>query len=114
MVTRRRKMKDLLTPDPTPDKQLAHKSGWCMTSDHKGCKYQFSHGKCGCDCHLPPSVVKAKAKAVVDDSTQETQKSSEPVVSIVPKRRGRPPKTSIVMPEKATVSSTTDPRPWKR
>jgi len=99
MVTRRRKTKDLITPDPTPDRQLTHKSGWCMTSDHKGCKYQFSHGKCGCDCHLPPSVVKVKAETVVIDT---------------PKRRGRPPKAPIVMPEPVTPDGFVDPRPWKR
>lgn len=38
-------------PDPTPDRQLEHPSGWCMTSDHEGCKYRFDHGKCGCICH---------------------------------------------------------------
>lgn len=38
-------------PDPTPDRQLKHKSGFCMTGHHKNCPHQFSHGKCGCDCH---------------------------------------------------------------
>lgn len=39
------------SPDPTPDRQLTGKSGWCITADHNRCKYQFSFGKCGCDCH---------------------------------------------------------------
>ena len=38
-------------PDPTPEIQRKSKSGWCMTGHHKGCPYQFSFGKCGCDCH---------------------------------------------------------------
>lgn len=38
-------------PDPTPERQLTHGSGWCMTGHHDGCKYQFDHGKCGCSCH---------------------------------------------------------------
>ena len=45
------KKKESYVPDPTPDRQLEHPSGWCMTNHHKGCKYQFDHGKCGCDCH---------------------------------------------------------------
>ena len=38
-------------PDPTPDRQLERSSGWCSTGYHDGCKYQFTFGKCGCDCH---------------------------------------------------------------
>jgi len=90
-MARRRAMKDLLTPEPTPDKQLAHPSGWCMTNDHKGCKYQFDHGKCGCDCHVAPKLEAPKAKAVVNDKP----------------RRGRPPKP------KAEVMED-DPRPWRK
>lgn len=51
-MPRVKKKKDDFSPDPTPDRQLAHPSGWCMTSDHAGCKYQFAHGKCGCSCHI--------------------------------------------------------------
>jgi hypothetical protein len=38
-------------PPSTPDKKLNHPSGWCMDEDHNNCKYQFTFGKCGCDCH---------------------------------------------------------------
>jgi hypothetical protein len=31
--------------------QLESPSGWCITKDHDKCKYQFTHGKCGCKCH---------------------------------------------------------------
>jgi hypothetical protein len=37
-----------------PDKshvQLKSKSGWCADKLHNQCKYQFTFGKCGCDCH---------------------------------------------------------------
>lgn len=47
----RRKKEESYVPDPTPDRQLEHASGWCMTGYHKQCPYQFSHGKCGCECH---------------------------------------------------------------
>lgn len=43
--------KESHVPDPTPDRQLNGPSGWCMTGHHDGCKYQFDHGKCGCNCH---------------------------------------------------------------
>lgn len=90
-MARRRNLKDLLTPEPTPDKQLTHPSGWCMTMTHEFCPYQFNHGKCGCDCH-----VKKEA----------------------PAKRGRPkgvknaPKVSEV--ETTQVDMTPDPRPWKK
>jgi len=45
------KKKESYAPEPSPDKVLKDKSGWCMTQDHKGCKYQFTFGKCPCDCH---------------------------------------------------------------
>lgn len=47
----RKKKEEGYVPDPTPDKQLDHPSGWCMTSDHKNCPHQFMFGKCGCKCH---------------------------------------------------------------
>lgn len=91
-MARRRNLKDLLTPEPTPDKQLTHPSGWCMTNEHDGCKYQFNHGKCGCSCHLTPKSVRKSTKAVADDSkTQKTQ-----------------------TPRKAAAPVAVDPRPWKR
>ncbi len=89
-MARRRNLKDLLTPDPTPDKQLTHPSGWCMTLTHESCPSQFSHGKCGCACHTKPA----------------------------PAKRGRPksvkeaPKVSEV--ETKQDDLTLDPRPWKR
>lgn len=51
MAKRRRNLKDLLTPDPTPDKINTYKSGWCMTEHHDGCRKQFTFGICPCDCH---------------------------------------------------------------
>lgn len=50
-MTRLKKKEESYIPDPTPDRQLSHPSGWCMTGHHDGCRYQFSHGKCGCECH---------------------------------------------------------------
>jgi hypothetical protein len=47
----RRKKEESITPDPTPERQLQHPSGWCITGHHSDCRYQFSHGKCGCVCH---------------------------------------------------------------
>jgi hypothetical protein len=38
-------------PDPTPDRQLNVKFGWCADSLHDKCKYQIPYGKCGCECH---------------------------------------------------------------
>ena len=38
-------------PDATPEKQLLTKSGWCSDEFHNQCKYQFTFGKCGCECH---------------------------------------------------------------
>lgn len=48
---RQRKVKDLTTPIPTPERQLNGPSGFCITGHHGTCKYQFNHGKCGCKCH---------------------------------------------------------------
>jgi len=47
----RRKKEEDHRPIPTPDRQLETKSGWCSTGYHNGCKYRFTFGKCGCDCH---------------------------------------------------------------
>lgn len=47
----RRKKEESYVPDPTPDRQLEHPSGWCMTNYHDNCPYQFTFGKCGCKCH---------------------------------------------------------------
>lgn len=38
-------------PTPTPERQLTTKSGWCGTNYHDNCPYQFTFGKCGCNCH---------------------------------------------------------------
>ena len=67
---------------PTPERQLEHPSGWCMTGHHEGCRYQFDHGKCGCECHTQKTQKPRKESVVIADS-----KDSEP-----PKRRGRPRK----------------------
>ena len=48
---RHRNIKDLLTPTPTPEKQLEMPSGFCITEHHENCPHQFNHGKCGCNCH---------------------------------------------------------------
>ena len=45
------KKKESYSPEPTPDRQLKTKSGWCITADHKQCKHKFSFGICGCECH---------------------------------------------------------------
>lgn len=94
-MARRRALKDLTTPDPTPDKQLQHPSGWCMTLTHEFCPYQFRHGKCGCDCHTKPKSVPKRTRAVADDKTQKTQSPRKKTASIGDK-------------------DYVDPRPWKR
>lgn len=77
MARRRRVNKDLSgVPDPTPDRQLEHPSGWCMTMTHEFCPYQFAHGKCGCSCHTGKKFVKIEQTEVPNDSA--------------PKKRGRP------------------------
>ena len=38
-------------PDPTPERQLTSRSGWCADGFHSDCRYRFSFGKCGCSCH---------------------------------------------------------------
>jgi hypothetical protein len=73
----RRKKEDLFSYPYTPEKQLEHPSGWCMTSDHAGCKYQFNHGKCGCTCH-----------------TQKAQPVKEEIVSIANSDDPRPWRTN--------------------
>ena len=88
MAHRRTKKDDPREYIPTPDKQLEHKSGWCMTGHHSGCKYQFDHGKCGCECHKTPSPAK---------------------------KRGRPKKIEEISQESIVVDEANpDPRPWKR
>jgi hypothetical protein len=54
-MARAKKMAEYLSYPSTPEKQLEHSSGWCMTNYHDGCKYQFNHGKCGCECHKTKS-----------------------------------------------------------
>ena len=44
-------------PDPTPDRQLKSRSGWCSDNDHSGCRRFFSFGICGCDCDHPNEKV---------------------------------------------------------
>lgn len=78
MAPRRRKLKDLLTPEPTPDKQLEHKSGWCMTGHHDGCKYQFDHGKCGCDCHKEPTPAPKKRGRPKKEVQPEASENADP------------------------------------
>jgi hypothetical protein len=115
-MARRRNLKDLTTPDPTPDKQLAHPSGWCMTLSHEFCPHQFSHGKCGCSCHLAPKSGKSARTNVSDDSkTQKTQEEAKSVVSIsdTPKKRGRPKKVQNIASTN-TDQDYIDPRPWRR
>lgn len=47
----RKKKEENHWPDPTPDRQLDFKFGWCADGLHKKCKYQIPYGKCGCECH---------------------------------------------------------------
>lgn len=74
-MARRRIKNDPREYIPTPEKQLEHPSGWCMTNDHAICKYQFDHGKCGCNCHTQP---------------QKTQKTKEKVAIIANSDDPRP------------------------
>jgi hypothetical protein len=52
--------KDYTSYPFTPEKQMEQPSGWCMTQDHEGCKYQFNHGKCGCTCHTLSKIQKTQ------------------------------------------------------
>jgi len=84
-----RKESDYLAYPHTPEKQLEHPSGWCMTEHHEGCKHQFNHGKCGCICHSKP----------------------------IPAKRGRPKKIAeneIDIEIKGEVAEPADPRPWRK
>ena len=74
-MARRRIKNDPREYIPTPDRQLEHPSGWCMTNDHDKCKYQFDHGKCGCSCHT---------------KTQKTQKPKEKIAIIANSDDPRP------------------------
>jgi hypothetical protein len=47
----RKKTEEDFRPIPTPDRELIHPSGWCMTDYHDGCKRFFNHGICMCECH---------------------------------------------------------------
>ena len=51
-MARRKSTKTEIMDYPyTPNRQLDVPSGWCITSDHNLCKYSFSFGMCGCNCH---------------------------------------------------------------
>jgi hypothetical protein len=73
MARRSRKEIDYLTYQHTPEKQLEHPSGWCMTDYHEGCKYQFNHGRCGCSCHSKTTSIKKinTKKSISEDSDQD-------------------------------------------
>lgn len=86
MARRRKNLNDLLTPEPTPDRQLAHPSGWCITGHHTDCRFSFNHGKCGCSCHVAP----------------------------VTNKRGRPKNTEEISENNTDTTDNVDPRPWKR
>lgn len=87
MARRRTKKNDPAEFIPTPDKQMTHPSGFCMTGHHNNCRYTFLAGKCGCDCHVAP---------------------------VVEKKRGRPKKVQVIAPTAIIVDEVQDPRPWKR
>ena len=59
--------KDIATSPYTPERQLEQPSGWCMTKDHDGCRYQFDHGKCGCTCHTETKTEKTFNKLEGND-----------------------------------------------
>jgi hypothetical protein len=72
-MVRRRATKDLLTPIPTPERQLEGPSGFCITEHHNNCPYQFNHGKCGCTCHTlsklqKTQTIKEEISSVADSS----------------------------------------------
>ena len=52
MVGTRKQKEDTTRFIPTPDIQLDCLSGYCITGHHDTCYFQFSFGKCGCDCHM--------------------------------------------------------------
>jgi hypothetical protein len=74
-MVRRRATKDLLTPIPTPEKQLEGPSGFCITEHHENCPYQFNHGKCGCTCHTLSKLQKTQIAKEENDSVAN---SSDP------------------------------------
>ena len=51
LARKKKNVDDFVDREPTPDVQLTRKSGWCLTGYDKDCPYQFSFGKCGCECH---------------------------------------------------------------
>ena len=69
-MARRSKKDELLQYPYTPEKQNTFPSGWCITGHHDGCKYQFDHGKCGCECHTQSQKTQKKSTkvAIVADS----------------------------------------------
>jgi hypothetical protein len=69
-MTRAKKIEEYLSYPYTPEIQLEHPSGWCMSNYHDGCKYQFNHGKCGCKCHTqtPKTQVVREEVAFIADS----------------------------------------------
>ena len=72
-MVRRRATKDLLTPIPTPERQLEGPSGFCITEHHDNCPYQFNHGKCGCTCHTlsklqKTQIIKEEISSVADSN----------------------------------------------
>ena len=74
-MVRRRATKDLLTPIPTPERQLEGPSGFCITEHHDNCPYQFNHGKCGCTCHTLSKLQKTQITKEKNDSVAN---SSDP------------------------------------
>jgi hypothetical protein len=74
----RRKKEDLHSFPYTPERQLEHPSGWCMTSDHTGCRYQFNHGKCGCICHTQKTqIVKEEVASIADSNDPRPWRTDE-------------------------------------
>jgi hypothetical protein len=81
-MVRRRATKDLLTPIPTPEKQLEGPSGFCITEHHENCPYQFNHGKCGCTCHTlsklqKTQIIKEEISSVADSNDPRPWRKNE-------------------------------------
>lgn len=69
-MAKRSNKEDFVKYPYDPERQLKHPSGFCMTNYHQNCKYQFDHGRCGCECHTQPQKTQKKSTkvAIVADS----------------------------------------------
>ena len=71
MTVPRNKKEDTTRFIPTPDRQLDCLSGYCITGHHDTCYFQFSFGRCGCDCHVDPAKYTITDDNIIDVTNEE-------------------------------------------